>query len=102
MLLSGILIVYATRNVVVGPDIQTVLECGVFGVALSLAVASLIAWIADVTSTSAARLASRIALLGFLAAFFLYSGWLPTFALPGAAISTAVAAVILVLRKRRA
>jgi hypothetical protein len=102
MLLSGILIVYATRNIVVGPDIRTVLECGVFGVALSTAIASLIAWIADITSPSAARLASRLALLAFLAAFFLYAGWLPSVALRGAAISTAVAAVFLLLRKRRA
>lgn len=100
MLLSGILLVYATRNVVVGPDIRTVLECSLFGTALSTAVASLVAWIAELSSQGAARLASRIALLAFLAAFFLYSGWLPNIALRGAAISTAASAVILLLRRK--
>lgn len=102
LLLLGILVVYATRNVVVGPDLRTVLECAIFGAALSTACASGVAYLAEVTSLSTARLASRFILLALLAAFFLYSGWLPDFALRGAAISTAFAAIILFLRRQRA
>jgi hypothetical protein len=98
MLFSGILVVYATRNVVVGPDVRTILECAVFGAALSTAAASCIAYLAEVTSQGTVRLAARVLLLALLAAFFLYAGWLPNVALRGAAISTAIAAIILLLR----
>ncbi len=102
MLISGILIVYATRNVVVGPDLQTVFECGIFGAALSIAAAALVAWISQVASESYARLAARLILLALLAAFFLYSRFLPDVALEGALIAAAVAALFLLLRRRRA
>jgi hypothetical protein len=102
MLLAAILTVYATRNVVVGPDIQTILTCGLFGATLSVAISALVAWIAQVRSPAAARAAARLTLLALLAAFFWYSGWLPNFALPGTAISTAIAFLFLFLRKRSA
>jgi hypothetical protein len=102
MLISGILIVYATHNVVVGPDLPTVLECGIFGAALSTAVAAAVAWTAQIASETAARIVARVILLAFLVAFFLYARWLPDIALQGATISAIAATAFLLLRKRRA
>jgi hypothetical protein len=102
MLISGLLTVYATRNVVVGPDLLNLLECGVFGAALSTAVAAVVAWTAQAASETAARIAARVILLALLVAFFLYSGWLPDIALPAAAICVIIAAIFLLLRSRRA
>jgi ABC-type enterochelin transport system permease subunit len=102
MLLAGILTVYATRNVVVGPDLRTVAECGVFGAALSLAVSAFVACVAQIVSANAARIAARVLLLALLTAFFLYSRWLPDIALRGAALLTGAAIVLLMLRRQQA
>jgi hypothetical protein len=102
MLFAGILTVYMTRTVVVGPDLRTVAECGLFGAALSLAVTAFIAWLANAASENAARICARLVLLTLLAGFFLYSRWLPDVALRGAVISTLLAALFLELRRRQA
>lgn len=101
MLLTGIAVVYLTRNVVVGPDFHSLLACAAFGAALTLAVAALVASVASKTSEFVARIVARTILLALLGAFYLYSGWLPDVAWTGAAISGVIALLLLLLRARR-
>jgi hypothetical protein len=97
MLLSGIAVVYSTRTVFVGPDLQTLAESGLFGLALSTAASAIVAFTGAKSSLGTAKIVARLLLLGLLALFFFRSGWLPEVALMGAAICAGIAAIFLLL-----
>jgi ABC-type enterochelin transport system permease subunit len=86
MLATGVVLVYLTRNVVVGPNLRSLAECGLFGATLAAAVASCVGYVRKVASENAARVAARVILLALLALFYLRSRWLPDVALQGAAL----------------
>jgi ABC-type enterochelin transport system permease subunit len=101
LLAAGLATVYATRTVFVGPDLLSLFESLLFGIALSLALASAAVWIGIRFSPVAARMAMRVVFIGLLAAFFWRSRWLPDVALWGAAISgVAGAGFVLMLRRK--
>lgn len=89
MLLLGIITVYVVHRdrILVGPDLQSLLECAAFGLALSLAVSTAAVWLSVRFSPGAAKGAVRVVFLGLLAAFYFRSGWLPSVALRGAGIA---------------
>ncbi len=97
MLAAGILVVYLTRTVAVGPDLRTLAETALFGVTLSAAASSIVTFTAAKTSAGNAKLLARLLLLALLGLFYLRSGWLPEVALLGAAICAGIAAVFLIL-----
>jgi hypothetical protein len=100
MLVTGVGVVYLTRRVVVGPDLQTLAECGLFGLALSSAVSSVVAFTAAQVSVATAKVVARLLLLALLALFYLWPGWLPDVALMGAALCAGIAAIFLFLLNR--
>jgi len=102
MLSIGIATVYFTRTVVVGPNLESLAECGLFGLALSAAVSSIVAFTAARTTASNAKIVARLLLLALLALFFFQSGWLPDVALLGAAVGAGIAAICLLLLRRQA
>jgi hypothetical protein len=102
MLLIGAGTVYFSRTVVVGPDLRSLAECGLFGLGLSFAVASIVAFTAGRASVSIAKIVARLLLLSLLALFYFWSGWLPAVAWRGAALCAGIAAVFLILSRRRA
>jgi hypothetical protein len=89
MLLLGLVTVYVSHGgrVAVGPDLNSLAECTVLGLTLSLAVSMGAVWLSVKFSPGAAKNALRLVFLGLLAAFYLRSGWLPVVALRGAGIS---------------
>ncbi len=102
MLASGVAVIYFTRRVVVGPDLLTLAEIGLFGLTLSLAASAAVAFTAARVSESAAKVVARLLLLVLLGLFYLRSGWLPDVALTGAVLCSGIAAVFLfLLRVRR-
>lgn len=100
LLIIGVATVYLTRPVVVGPNLPSLAECGLFGLALSAAVSSMVAFTASRASVSIARILARVLLLALLALFFLKAGWLPDVALVGAALCGGIAAFFLILLRR--
>lgn len=95
MLLTGVVAIYAARTVVVGPNLVSLAECGLFGLTLSIAACLIVAY-------SASRLVARLLLLCLLALFYFWSGWLPDVALMGAAVSGGIALVFgMLLRGRK-
>jgi len=91
MLLLGIITVYVSngRRIVVGPNLQSLSECLMFGFALSLAVTTAAVWLSVRFSPTVSRGIVRLIFLGLVAAFYLRSGWLPTVALRGAGLGLA-------------
>jgi hypothetical protein len=89
MLALGVITVYVSHGsrIVVGPDLQSLLECAVLGLTLSVAVSTAAVWLSLRFSPGAAKGVVRVVFLGLLAAFYLRSGWLPTVALRGAGIA---------------
>jgi len=89
LLVLGIATVYVSHRgrIVVGPDLQSLVECAALGLTLSWAVSTATVWISFRTSPRAAKTVVRLVFLGLLAAFYLRSGWLPTVALRGAGIA---------------
>jgi hypothetical protein len=101
MLLLGIATVYVAHGgrIVVGPDVRSLAECAALGLTLSWAVSTGTLWISLRTSARAAKGVVRLVFLGFLAAFYFRSGWLPTVALRGAGIAL-LASILLFLALR--
>jgi hypothetical protein len=100
ILAAGITMVYATHRVYVGPDLVSLGECAIFGLAVSLAVATAVAWVSLRRSPASARGLARLVFLGLLIALFFRSRQLPAVAVPGAAIAAAVWAGALLLLQR--
>jgi hypothetical protein len=98
MLLLGIATVYGSHGgrIVVGPDLQSLAECAVLGLALSWAVSTATVWISIRTSPRTAKAAVRVVFLCLLAAFYFRSGWLPAVALRGAGIALLVSILLFV------
>ncbi|MGH9592332.1 MAG: hypothetical protein ACRD5L_04520, partial [Bryobacteraceae bacterium] len=101
MLFTAIAILYTTHRIYVGPDLESLAMCGLFGLALSLAVSTIAVWMSFAYSPSAARSVVRLVFLALLAAFFFRSRRLPAVASWGAGIALAVA-IIAYLRLRAA
>lgn len=98
MLVVGVVVVYVTHVIVVGPDLQAVGETAVFAVMLALAVTSAVAWISLRYSPKAGKATARIVIfLVLLPLFALNSRRLPDVALTGAAISAVCAMASLLL-----
>jgi len=89
MLLLGLVTVCISHGgrVVVGPDLNSLAECAVLGLTLSLAISMAAVWLSVKFSPSSAKNVVRVVFLGLLAAFYLRSGWLPAVALRGAGIA---------------
>lgn len=100
MLLAGLIVVYTTRVIVVGPDLRTLGETGAFAVMLALAVTSMVAWISVRYSPRLGKGSARIIFMGLLLLFFLNSRRLADVALTGAAISAVFALASLFLLQR--
>lgn len=83
-------------------DVPTLIAGIVFGVSLSLALASMAAWIRMTYSGSVARSALRAAFVLLLIAFVFRSRWLPDVAWMGAGVSLAASLVFLALVARKA
>ena len=94
MLLTGVGTIYTTRSVVVGPNVVSLAECGLFGLALSAAVCGIVTF-------TASKWVARLLLLSLLALFYFWSGWLPDVALMGAALSAGIAAVFALLLRNK-
>lgn len=95
MLVTGVATIYATHTVVVGPNLASLAECGLFGLALSIAACLIVAY-------AASKLIARLILVSLLALFYFWSGWLPDVALMGAAVSGGIALVFgMLLRGRK-
>jgi hypothetical protein len=94
ILFTAIAILYSTRRIYVGPDLESLAMCALFGLALSLAVSTIAVWISLAYSPSAARGIVRLVFLALLAAFFFRSRRLPAVAPWGAGIALAVATIV--------
>jgi hypothetical protein len=94
MLLLGIITVYVSNagRIVVGPNLQSLTECLLFGLAVSLAVTTAAVWLSVRFSPTVSRGVVRLILLGLVAVFYLRSGWLPAIALRGAGLGLAASA----------
>lgn len=93
LLFAAIATVYATRQVYVGPDLESLAMCALFGLALSLAVSTITVWMSWKYSPSAARGMVRLVFLMLLVVFFSRSRRLPAMAPWGTGIALAVATV---------
>lgn len=72
MLVAGVVVVYTTRIIVVGPDLRALGEMAVFALMLALAVTTLVAWISVRYSPGAGKAGARgIIFLGLLPLFLL-------------------------------
>jgi hypothetical protein len=100
MLLSGIAVVFLSRTVALGPDLQTLAETGLFGLALSTAGSAMVAFTAAKASPAAAKTLARVLLLVLLGLFYFRAGWLPEVALSAAAICSGIAGIFLLLLQR--
>lgn len=101
MLVTGVATVYFTRTVAVGPNLESLAECGLFGLALSAAVSSVVVFTAARASAAVAKIVARLLLLTLLVLFFFRSGWLPDVALWGAAVCAGIAAIFFLLLHRQ-
>ena len=100
MLLAGVATIYMTRPVPVGPNLLSLAECGLFGLALSAAVSLIVAFTASRASVNAAKIVARLLLLALLALFYFWSGWLTDVALIGAALCAGIAVAFAILLRR--
>jgi hypothetical protein len=103
LLLLSLTTVYFSRGgrIIVGPDLESLAECALFGLALSVAVSMAAVWLAVQFSPNTAKAVVRLTFVGLLAAFYLRSGWLPAAALRGAGIAV-LASVVFFLALRAA
>jgi hypothetical protein len=101
-LIAGIGAVYATRPVPVGPNVISLAECGLFGLALSVAASMIVEFSLKLASATAAKVVARALLLALLGLFYFRSGWLPDVAWMGAAICAGIALIFWILLRRRA
>ncbi len=94
MVFTAIATVYITHQVYVGPDLESLAMCALFGLALSLAVSTIAVWMSLKYSPSAARGMVRLIFLALLVGFFFGPRRLPAMAPLGAGIALAVATVV--------
>ena len=89
LLMLGMITVYLSRwgRIVVGPNLQSLAECALLGLALSAAVSMAAVYLSLRFSPGAAKGVIRLVFLVLLAAFYLRSGWLPIVAMRGAGIA---------------
>ena len=92
ILLAGLMTVYTTRRVPFAPELDSLALAAALGVAGSIALAAVAAWITLRFSGTAARGALRAIFLLLLVLFFFKSRWLPEVAGAGALLCLAVAA----------
>jgi hypothetical protein len=92
---------YMNRPAFFPPDLETLGYSLLLGLAASLALVSLAAWLTVEFSAGAARMALRLIFLGLLALFYLRGQWLPAVAGQGILISVMAAAVFLTLLRQR-
>jgi hypothetical protein len=85
--------------VIVGPNLQSLSECLLFGLTLSLAITAAAVWLAVRFSPAVSRGVVRVIFLALVAAFYVGSGWLPAIALRGAFIAFAVSILFLLALK---
>jgi hypothetical protein len=95
ILLAGFTTLYATRPFAFGPDLETMALAGAFGIAASLATATIAGWMTLRLSAGAAQAGMRVLFLLLLCLFFFKAGWLPDVAGRAALISLAIAAAAL-------
>jgi hypothetical protein len=95
MLALGIGTVYWThrRSFVLTPDLDSLLTASAFGLALSLALATLAVWMGLRFSASVAKVALRLVFFGLLLGFLWNARRLLEILLPGAGFALAVAAL---------
>jgi len=93
LLFTAVAAVYITRRVYVGPDLQSLATCLLFGLALSLAASTIAVWMSVKYSPFAARGLIRLVFLVLLLGFFFRPRQLPRVAPMGAGIALAVATV---------
>jgi len=94
MLALAFATVYATHpHLPIGPDLPGLAMANAFGLASSLAMASIAGLISIRFSPNAARGSMRVIFLGLLVVFFFRSRWLPDVAGAGALLALVVAAV---------
>ena len=96
-MVAGVIVVYATHTIVVGPDLQAVGELALFALMLALAVTSAVAWMSVRYSPRVGKGTARVVFMGLLLLFFLNVRRLPDVALTGAAISAICAMASLLL-----
>jgi hypothetical protein len=92
---------YLNRAAFFPPDLETLAYSLMLGLAASLALAALAAWVTIEFSAGASRMALRLIFLGLLALFYLRGQWLPAVAAPGILISLMAASVFLMLLRQR-
>lgn len=97
LLVTGVVTVYASSSLFFFPDLTSLVETALFGLAMTSAAAALAVWINVRFSSGAARMSMRFVFLGLLLGFFLYSRWLPDVWFEGMVISIAVACLFLFL-----
>ncbi len=100
MMLAGVAALYVTRSVAVGPNLLSLAECGLFGLALSAAVSLMVVFAASRASFNTAKIVARLLLFLLLTLFYFWSGWLTDVALMGAVLCVGIAAVFAFLLRR--
>ncbi len=93
MVFTAIATVSITQQVYVGPDLESLAMCALFGLALSLAVSTSAVWMSWKYSPSAARGMVRLIFLMLLVGFFFGPRRLRATAPLGAGIALAIATV---------
>ena len=103
MLGCGLATLYIThaKMLVFPPDLSGLELPLAMGLGLSLAVASMAAWVAVQYSVGSAKVALRVVFMALLLAFFLRGNWLPQVLGQGTAITLAAACVFLGLLMQR-
>jgi hypothetical protein len=101
MLAGGIATVFElNRAAFFPPDVESLGYSLLLGLAASLALASLAAWVTVEFSAGAARMALRLIFLGLLVLFYLRGRWLPEVVEPGILICLIAATTFLILLRR--
>jgi hypothetical protein len=101
ILLLGFVTVYTTNRFAPPPDVLTLAEACTLGIAASVALSSISAWIALQFSAGVARNAMRVMFLLLLYLFFLKARWLPDIAIQASIISVGVAILAIFAIRRQ-
>jgi hypothetical protein len=102
MLVCGVATVFfMNRPAFFPPDVESLASSAMLGLAASLALASIAAWVTAEFSAMAARMVVRMILLGLLVLLYLRGEWLPAESGPGVLISAMAAATFLMLLRQR-
>jgi hypothetical protein len=102
MLACGTATVYEmNRAAFFPPDVESLGYSILLGLAASLALAAMAAWVTVEFSAGVARMVLRVVFLGLLVLFYFRGRWLPDIAETGILVSLAAAAVFLMLLLRQ-